>query len=164
MANLRNKRKLAALNNENCEEHPSSNLAENWNVPRSKEDHISQDPEEIERKVKKKFSLEFSRTKNPILGALSRLEPANSGPLRSHSGDVPERIWHKPGNEWWQSESDPHPEAGIFQSQRTRNWCPEDGHDTNQFGAFKRFISHSISSLILYFLFTCLSVWRRALT
>ena len=26
--------------------------------------------------------------------------PANSGPLRNRSGDVPQRIWHKPGNKW----------------------------------------------------------------
>ena len=34
----RNKKKLAALNKENCKEHPRSNLAENSNVPRSQED------------------------------------------------------------------------------------------------------------------------------
>ena len=27
-------------------------------------------------------------------------EPANSGQIRNHSGDVPERIQYKPGNEW----------------------------------------------------------------
>ena len=38
----RNKRKLAALNKEICEEHPRSNLAQNSNVPRSQEDYIGQ--------------------------------------------------------------------------------------------------------------------------
>ena len=38
----RNKRKLAAMNKENCEEHPRSNLASNSNVPRSQEDYDSQ--------------------------------------------------------------------------------------------------------------------------
>ena len=28
------------------------------------------------------------------------------------------------------SQSDPHPEAGNFQSQTTHNSGPEDGHDT----------------------------------
>ena len=49
----RNEKKLAALNNENCEEHPRSNLAQNSNVLRSQEDYITQIPEEIEGKVTK---------------------------------------------------------------------------------------------------------------
>ena len=49
----RNKRKLAALNKENCEEHPRSNLAQNSNVPRSQEDYITQVSEEIEGRVTK---------------------------------------------------------------------------------------------------------------
>ena len=44
----RNKRKLAALNKENCEEHPRSNLAQNSSAPRSQEDYITQVSEEIE--------------------------------------------------------------------------------------------------------------------
>ena len=31
------------------------------------------------------------------------------------------------------SQSDPHPEAGVFQSQTTRNSGPEEGHDINHF-------------------------------
>ena len=49
----RNKRKLAALNKENCEEHPRSNLAQKSNVPRSQEDYITQVSEEIEGRVTK---------------------------------------------------------------------------------------------------------------
>ena len=49
----RNKRKLAALNKENCEEHPRSNLAQNSNFPRSQEDYITQVSEEIEGRVTK---------------------------------------------------------------------------------------------------------------
>ena len=44
----RNKRKLAALNKENCEEHPRGNLAQNSNVPRSQEDYITEVSEEIQ--------------------------------------------------------------------------------------------------------------------
>ena len=43
----RNKRKLAALNKENCEEHPRSNLAQNSSAPRSQEEYITQVSEEI---------------------------------------------------------------------------------------------------------------------
>ena len=103
MTILRNIRKLAAINAENCGERPRSNLAQNLIFPRSQEDYITQVSREIEGKVTKKFSQEFSRTENRILGVLSRLDnshdPANSGPLRKRSGDIPERIWHKPGNE-----------------------------------------------------------------
>ena len=73
----RNKRKLAALNKENCEEHPKSNLALNSNVPRSQEDYITLVSEEIEGRVTKICD----------------------------------------------SQSNPHPEAGLFISGR------EDRHD-----------------------------------
>ena len=49
----RNKRELAALNKENCEGHPRSNLAQNSDVPRSQEDYITQGSEEIEGRVTK---------------------------------------------------------------------------------------------------------------
>ena len=77
----RNKRKLAALNKENCDEHPSSNLARNSNVPRSQEDYITQVSEEIEGRVTKKLSQEFSGTENHILAALARLDDFLMNPL-----------------------------------------------------------------------------------
>ena len=55
MANCRRKRKLAALNRENCQEHPRSNLAQNSNVPKSQEDYITQVSEETEGRMTKKF-------------------------------------------------------------------------------------------------------------
>ena len=48
MAPLRNKKKLAALNKENFEEHPRSNLAQNSYAPRSQEDYITQVFDKIE--------------------------------------------------------------------------------------------------------------------
>ena len=96
----RKKRKLAALNKENCEEHPRSILAQNSNVPRSQEDYITQVSEEIEGRVTEILSQEFSRTENRILGALACLDDFLMNPLiQGHSGDVPERIKYKPGNE-----------------------------------------------------------------
>ena len=77
----RNKRKLAALNKENCEEHPRSNLVQNSNVPRSQEDYITQVSVEIEGRVTKKMSQEYSRTENRILGALARLDDFLINPL-----------------------------------------------------------------------------------
>ena len=97
MATLRKKKKLAALNKDNCEEYPRSNLTQNWNVLRSKEDFVTQVSEEIEGRVTKKLSQVFSRTENRILCALARLDdflmnPLIQGQLRNHSGDVPEFI------------------------------------------------------------------------
>ena len=124
----RNKRKLAALNKENCEEHPRSNGAQNSNVPRSQEDYISQVSEEIEGKVTKKLSQDFSRTENRILVALARLDDCLMNPLlQGHSGTTPETprnvfsINH--GTNEDDSQSDPHPEAGLPTSGR------EDRHD-----------------------------------
>ena len=69
MATLRIKRKLAALNMENCEEHTSSYLAQNSNVPRLQEDYITQVSEEIEGRVTKKLFQEFTRN-STRLGAV----------------------------------------------------------------------------------------------
>ena len=74
MATLRKERKLAALNKQNHEEHPKSNLALNTIVLRTQDDYFSQVSEEIEGRVTKKLSKEFSRTENCVLGALSRLD------------------------------------------------------------------------------------------
>ena len=117
----RNKRKLAALNKENCEEHPRSNLATNPSVPRSQEDYITQVSEEIEGRVTKKLSQEFSRTENRILGALARLDDFLMNPLlQGHSGNAPETsrsvFTINQGTNEDDSQSDPHPEAGLFTS------------------------------------------------
>ena len=91
MATLGNKRKLTALNKTNCEEHPKSTLAQNSNVPKSQEDYRTQVSEEIEVRVTKKLSHEFSTTKNRMLGALSRFDDFLMNPLiQGHSGTAPE--------------------------------------------------------------------------
>ena len=124
----RNNRELAALNKENCEEHPKSNLASNSNDPRSQEDYITQVSEEIERRVTKKLSQDFSRKKNRILGALARLDDFLMNPLlQGHSGTTPETsrkvLSINQGTNEDDSQSDPHPEAGLLTSGR------EDRHD-----------------------------------
>ena len=134
MATLRNKRKLAALNKESCEEHPRSNVAQNSSVPRSQEDYITQVSEEIEGRVTKKLSQEFSRTENRILGALLLFDDFIMNPLiQGHTGTAPERsrnaLGANQGTNADDSQSDPHPEASIFHNQTTRNSGPEDGHD-----------------------------------
>ena len=123
MATLRNKRKLAALNKENCEEHPRSNLAQKSNVPRSQEDYITQVSEEIEVGVRKKLSQEFSRTESRILGALPRIVDFLLNPLiQGHSGTAPETSRNAYGTYLGKNEDDYqsglHPEASVSLSAR----------------------------------------------
>ena len=131
----RNKRKLAALNKEICEEHPRSNLAQNSDVSGSQEDYITQVSEEIEGRVTKRLSEEFSRTKNRILGALARLDGFLMNPLlQGHSGTTPEpsrnALSNSQGTNEDDSQNDPHPEVGLFHGQMTQNSGPEDDHDS----------------------------------
>ena len=119
----RNKRKLAALNKENCEEHPRSNMAQNSKVPRSQEDYITQVSEKNEGRVTKKLSQEFSRTENPVLGALARLDDFLMNPLlQGHSGTNPETSRNmfsiNQGTNEDDCQSNPHPEAGLLISGR----------------------------------------------
>ena len=129
-----NKTKLAALKQKNCEEHPSSNVAQNKNVSRSQEDYITQASEEIEGRVTKKLSQEFSRMEDSILGSLARLDDFLMNPLvQGHSGTAAETSRNifsiNQGVNEDDSQSNPHPEAGIFNNQMTQNSGPEDDHD-----------------------------------
>ena len=90
MATSRNKRKLTAVTRGTQEEHPSNGQSRNTSVPRINEENITQISEEIESRVTKKLSQEFSRTESRILGALSKLDEFTLNPqIRTHSGTVP---------------------------------------------------------------------------
>ena len=73
MATLRNKRKLAAVSRETPES-TRSGRASNVLDPELTQEYISQVSEEIEGRVTKKLSKEFSKTESRILGALSKLD------------------------------------------------------------------------------------------
>ena len=131
----RNKRKLTSLNKENCEERTRSNLAQNSNVPRSQGDYIPQVSEEMEGRVTKKLSQEFSRMEDRIVGALARLDDFLMNPLiQGHSGTAPETSRNifsvSRGTSEDNSWSNPRPEAGILNNQTTQNSGPGDGHDS----------------------------------
>ena len=124
MATLKIKKKLAALYKESCDEHPRSKLAKNSIVARSKEDYITQVSEEIEGRVTKRLSKEFSRTENRILGALASLDDFLMNPLiQGHSGTPPEtsRIVFSTslGTNEDESQSKTQPKGGIFNNQTT---------------------------------------------
>ena len=104
-------------------------MAQNYNVPRS-QDYITRVYEEIEGGITKKFSQEFIRTENRLLGALSRPDDFLMNPLiQGHSGTTPGTFWNaygtKQGTNEGDSQSDPHPEAGVFQSIMTQNFGPK---------------------------------------
>ena len=73
MATLRNRRKLAAVSRETPESTRNSR-GQNTLDAKSTQDYISQVSEEIEGRVTKKPSKEFSRMESRILGALSKLD------------------------------------------------------------------------------------------
>ena len=130
----RNKRKLAVFNKKIVKENPRSSLAQNSSAPRSQEDYITQVSEEIEGRVTKRLSKEFSRTENRILGALARLDHFLMNPfLPGHSGTTPEPTRNtshdNQGTNEDGSQNDPHPEAGHFHGQTTRSASLEEGHD-----------------------------------
>ena len=89
MATLRNKRKLATVSRETRESARNSQ-SQNTFVPRMTEEYIIQVWEEIEGRVTKKLSEEFSKTESRILGALSKLDEFLLKPqVRTCSGTVP---------------------------------------------------------------------------
>ena len=70
---MRNKRKLAAVSGE-TPENTRNNRSQNTLNPGMAEEYIRSNSEEIEGRVTKKCSQEFSRTESRILGALSKLD------------------------------------------------------------------------------------------
>ena len=129
---MRNKRKLAAVTRETQKEHPRNGQSRNTSVPRINEEYITQVSEEIEGRVMKKLSQEYSRTEFRILGALSKIDEfLLKQQIRTHSGTVPETFRNtnvdNQGTNEDNSQSDPHPEAGLLRSQTTQNSGPEVG-------------------------------------
>ena len=117
------------------EENPRNGQSRNTSVPRVNEEYITQVSEHIEGRVTKTLSQELSRTDSRILGALSKLDesPLNQQ-IRTHSGTVPETFRNtnvdNQGTNEDDSQSDPHPQAGLFHSQTTQNSGQEIGPHT----------------------------------
>ena len=137
MATLRNKRKLAAVTRETQEENPRNGQSRNISVPRINEEYITQVSEEIEGRVSKKLSQEFSRTESRILGALSKLDEfLLNQQIRTHSETVPGTFRNtnveNQGTNEDDSQSDPHPEVGpsVCQSRHSIDSDTGETHDT----------------------------------
>ena len=137
MATLRNKRKLAAVTRETQEENPRNGQSRNTYVPRINEEYITQVSEEIEGRVTRKLSQEFSRTESRILGTLSKLDEfLLNQQIRTHSGTVPGTFRNtnveNQGTNEDESQSDPHPEVGpsVCQSRHSIDSDTGEAHDT----------------------------------
>ena len=142
MATLRNKRKLAAVTRETQGENPRNGQSRNTSVPRINEEYITQVSEEIEDRVSRKLSLEFSGTESRILGALSKVDEfLLNQQITTHSETVPGTFRNtnveNQGTNEDDSQSDPHPEAGIFRGQTTQNLGPKD------------FVTHGFKKLLI---------------
>ena len=117
MATLRDKRKLAAVSRETSEGNRGSR-GRNVLEPELTQDDISQVSEEIEGRVTKRLSKEFTKTESRILGALSKLEAFLLHPQvrtcsviqgASRNANSENRETH--GD---RSTDDPYPEGGYF--------------------------------------------------
>ena len=118
MATLRNKKKLAAVSRETPEGSRSSR-GQTVLDPELTQDYISQVSEEIEGRVTKKLSQEFSKTESRILGALSKLDEfllnsqirTCSVAVQGTSRNANSEIRETHGDRF---SDDPYPEVGYF--------------------------------------------------
>ena len=157
MATLRNKRKLAAVAREALEGNRSSR-AQNVLDPESARDYISQVSEEIEGRVTKKLSKEFSKTESRIVGALSKLDElllniqvrtcsvAVPGTSRNNNSENRETTGDR-------SSDDPYTEVGYFSHHSGQLNSPEaENHPHTDYNKrlFKYALDHAsiLNSLI----------------
>ena len=106
MAILRNKKKLAAVSRETPESTRNSQ-SQNTLDPGMAQEYVYQVSEEIEGRVTKKLSKEFSRTESCILVALSKLDEfllnsqvrtcsvAVPGTSRNNNSENREPTWYR---------------------------------------------------------------------
>ena len=134
MATLKNKQKLAAMARE-TQVYPRNNQVQNSAAPGVTEDYVVQVSEEIEGRVTRKLSQQFSRTESRILGALSKLDEFLLNPqIRTFSGTVPGSFRNanvenqEPSGD--RSQDDPHPEV-EFSVCRASNLTDSDPDETS---------------------------------
>ena len=142
MATLRSKRKLAAVSRETPEGSRSSRAQNELDLELT-QDYISQVSEEIEGRVTKKLSKEFSKTESRILGAFSKLDEFLLNPqVRTCSVTVPGTFRNNnSGNRETtgdRSSDDPYPEAGYFSHHSGHLNSPETENEPHMMTGVKR--------------------------
>ena len=135
MASFRNKRKLSAVSRE-TQVYPRISQSQNTPAPGITEEYLAQIFEEIEGRVTKKRSLEFSRTESRILGALSKLDNFLMNPqVQTFCGTVPATFRNAdvenqdPSGD--RSQNNPHPEV-EFSGCRASSLTDSDPDETSQ--------------------------------
>ena len=131
MATLRNKRKLAAVSSDTPEGSRSSR-AQNVLDPELTQANISHVSEEIEGRVTKKLSKDFSKTESRTLDALSKLDELLLNPqVRTCSVAFPGTSSNNKSENWEatgdRSSDDPYPEVGYFSQQPRDRKQPSHG-------------------------------------
>ena len=167
MATLRNKRKLAAVTRETKKEPPWNGQSRNTSVPGFNEESITQVPEEIEGRVTKKLSQEFSRTESRILDALSKLDEFLLNPqVRTCSVAIPGTSRNGDSGNWKpngdRSSNDPCPEAmvsshhsGNLNSPEVEEY-PHKYHNTNRLETNKKHLFRTkCDRYVVYMLSLC---------
>ena len=140
MATLRNRRKLAAVSRETPEGSRGSR-AQNVLDPELTQDYISQGSEEIEGRVTKKLSKEFSKTESRILGALSKLDELLLNPqVRTSRNNISENRETTRDR----SSDDPCPDVGYSSHHSGRMNSPE----TENYPRRKISSTHGFSRMI----------------
>ena len=129
MATLRNRRKLAAVLRETPESSRSSRTL-NLLYPELTQDYISQVSEEIEGRVTKKLSKEFSKTESRILGAVSKIDEFLLNPQvrncsRAFPGTSRNTSLKNRETTGDRSSKDPYPEVGFFSQHSGQLISPE---------------------------------------
>ena len=123
MATLRNKKKIAAVSRE-TPENTRSSQSQNALYPEMTQEYISQVSEEIEGRVTKKLSKEFSRTESRILCPLPELDEFLLNPqVRTCSVAVPGTSRNS-DSENWEPTGD----------QSLNDLCPEAMFSSHHFG------------------------------
>ena len=143
MATLRNRRKIAAVSRETPEGSRSSRAQKVLDLELT-QGYISQVPEEIEGRVTKKLSKEFSKTESSILGALSKLDEFFLDPqVRTCSLGVAGTSWNTSSENREttgdRSLDDPYPEVRYFSHHSGQINSPEtetNPHISVDFQAF----------------------------
>ena len=157
MATLRNKRKLAAVSRETPEGSRGSR-GQNVLEPELTQEYISQVSEEIEGRVTKKLSKEFSKTESRLLGALSKLDEfllnpqvrtcslAARGTSRNSNSENPETHGDR-------SSNDPYPEVGYFPHHSGQLNSPEA--ETNSHMVTETYPHRCIAKIYCHLICNC---------
>ena len=167
MATLRSKRKLAAVSRETPEGSRGSR-GQNLLDPELTQEYISQVSEEIEGRVIKKLSKEFSKTESRILGALSKLDEFLLSPqvrtcsvaVQGTSGNANSGNRETHGD---RSSTDRYPEVGFFPHHSGQLNSPEaetNSHLVTETYPHNNFFSFLHFTIMIYTRtdFACLNI------